>query len=185
VVYRPGYVIGDTKQGRIEKIDGPYYAMTMVKRRLHMVVPNGPNVRFHLAPVDYVADGMYYLFVDEDSAGQAYHLTDPDPLSYNEFFDVICETMGTFKPLLHLPPWMLAPVMRLAIMEKLTGVPYSAFQYASHPITYETAKTLSVLARYGVTCPHFSTYVDKIVAYFLEHLQDPRIRKGDWKAGTT
>ena len=185
VVYRPGYVIGDTKEGRIEKIDGPYYAMTMIKRRLHLCVPNVPGIQIHQAPVDYVAGGMYYLFMDDNAAGQAYHLTDPAPLTYNEFFDVICEAMHTYKPLLHLPPWVMAPLMRLPFMEKITGVPYSAFQYAGHPITYDTTKTRAVLGKYGVTCPHFTTYVDKIVGYYLNHLNDPGIRKGDWKTVTT
>ncbi|MFP4499881.1 MAG: SDR family oxidoreductase [Candidatus Hydrogenedentota bacterium] len=185
VIYRPGYVIGDTKHGRIEKIDGPYYAMTMIKRRLHLVVPKGADTYFHLVPVDYVADAMYYLLMDEHAANQAYHLTDPNPCTYDEFFDLTCAAMGTFKPLLRLNPRILAPIMRRGFIAKITGVPYEAFQYADHPIEYDTTKTEAVMAHYGVHCPHLSEYIDVLVKFFLEHYNDPHIRRGDWQAGAT
>lgn len=183
VVYRPGYVVGDTKTGAIEKVDGPYYAMTMIKRRLHAIVPNAPDILFHIAPVDFVADAMYYLFIDEQAAGQAYHLTDPNPVSYNEFFNLACKAMNRFRPLLRVPPGLLAPMMRLALMERITGIPYEAYQYASHPIAYDTSRTTAVLERHGVRCPHLSEYIGVLAQYFLDHYNDPAIRRKGWQEG--
>ena len=40
-------------------------------------------------------------------------------------------------------------------------------------------------ARYGISCPPVSAYLDVMVDYFVEHSADPRIRKGDWRQTTS
>ncbi len=185
VIYRPGYAVGHSKTGAIEKIDGPYYAFTMIKRRMHLAAPNAPHVKFHAAPVDFVAAGMYHLLEDPDTAHQAYYLTDPDPVSYNDFYKLACEALGTFKPLLWLPPGMIKPLMRLPFTDRITGVPYSAFQYSYHPIEYDTSKARAALEPHGVRCPPLRDYIGVLARYFLEHYRDPALRRGDWLAATT
>lgn len=185
VIYRPGYVVGHSRTGAIEKIDGPYYAFTMIKRRLHLAAPNAPHVKFHAAPVDYVAAAMYHLLEDADTANQAYHLTDPEPVSYNEFYKLACEALGTFKPVLWLPPALIKPVMRIPFTDRITGVPYTAFQYSYHPIAYDTSKARAALERHGVRCPPLRDYIGVLARYFLEHYRDPALRRGDWLAATT
>ncbi len=38
-VYRPSIVVGDSKNGRIDKIDGPYYFFPLLKRA-HRLMPD-------------------------------------------------------------------------------------------------------------------------------------------------
>ena len=182
VIYRPGYVVGNSLTGAIEKIDGPYYAFTMIKRRLHLAAPNAPHVAFHVAPVDYAAAAMYHLLEGAGTAGQAYHLTDPKPVSYNDFYRLACEALGTFKPLLWLPPAWIKPMMRLPLMGRITGVPYTAFQYSYHPIAYDPSKARAALEPHGVRCPPLRDYIGVLARYFLEHYRDPALRRGDWSA---
>lgn len=167
VIFRPGYVVGDTQKGEIDKIDGPYYAMTMIKRKLHIAIPNSPHVKIHLAPVNFVADAMYSLLEDENAVKTAYHLTDPNPLTYNDFFKYACQAMGTFQPLFKIAPKIFKPLMRFKILQKIIGVPYEAFAYVDHPITYDTSNTQKALLPYGVKCPPLTSYLKILTGYFL------------------
>ena len=38
-IYRPGFVVGDTKTGRIDKIDGPYYFFKTIQKMRELLLP--------------------------------------------------------------------------------------------------------------------------------------------------
>ncbi len=185
MVLRPPVVVGDSKTGDIEKIDGPYYLLTMISRRLHYVMPNTGSTKCHIGPVDYVADAFYALLYDESALGKAFLLTDPTPVTYRDFIDLACERMPRMKPLLWLPPALIKPVAKSWIFQKLSGLPFEAFQYADFPVEYSTPRTVAALAKHGVSCPRVPSYIDVMVRYFLEHYGDPNVRRGNWKQGTT
>jgi thioester reductase-like protein len=185
MVLRPPVVVGDSKTGEIEKIDGPYYLLTMVSRRLHYIMPNAMSTKCHIGPVDYVADAFCALLFDASALGQVFLLTDPDPVTYREFIDLACERMGRMKPLLWLPPAWLRPMAKNAAFQKLSGLPFEAFQYADYPVEYATPRTVAALARHGIACPRVPAYIDVMIRYFLEHHGDPNVRRGNWKQGTT
>ena len=185
VIIRPPVVVGDSKTGEIEKIDGPYYAFVMIKRRLHWVIPDSKGTKCHIGPVDYVADAFQALLFDEAAAGRTFLLTDPHPLTYNAFFDLACETWGRFKPLLHVPPAWLAPIARTDLFRRVVGVPYEAYLYSDNPVEYSAPKTVEALARHGIACPPVHSYIDVMIRYFLEHYRDDGIRRGDWRQATS
>ncbi len=185
MVLRPPVVVGHSKTGEIEKIDGPYYLLTMISRRLHYVMPDTQKTKCHIAPVDYVADAFVALLQDESSLGRVFLLTDPDPLTYREFVDLACERMGRMKPLLMLPPAWVKPLARTAAFQKLSGLPFEAFQYADYPVEYVTTRTVAALARHGISCPRVPSYIDVMIRYFREHRGDSNVRRGNWKQGTT
>ena len=185
VILRPTTVVGHSRTGAIEKIDGPYYALGMIARNMHYVVPDTRGNKFQFTPVDFIADAFYYLFEDEESTGKVFHLVDPEPVSYVEFFDLACEAMGKRKPLLKLPAAPMRPLGRLPGFEKLTGVPREAFEHPFLAMDYDTANAAPALAKHGVSCPPVSSYIDVMVEYFVKHTDDPRIRKGDWQRTTS
>jgi len=185
VILRPTTVVGHSRTGAIEKIDGPYYALGMIARNMHYVVPNTRDNKLQFAPVDFVADAFYYLFEDEESIGKVFHLVDPEPVTYLEFFDLACEAMGKRKPLLRLPAASMRPLGRLPGFEKLTGVPREAFEHSFLAADFDMTRAAPVLAKHGVSCPPVSSYIDVMVDYFVKHSDDPRIRKGDWQQTTT
>ena len=63
-MYRPAIVLGDSETGEIDKIDGPYYFFTLIKRMrdyLPGFLPPVPAPGFtmtNVVPVDYVAKAM-------------------------------------------------------------------------------------------------------------------------------
>ncbi|MDH3211681.1 MAG: SDR family oxidoreductase [Myxococcales bacterium] len=185
VIFRPTTVVGHSRTGAIEKIDGPYYALTMIARNMHRVVPNTGDNKFHFGPVDFIADAFYALFEDDDSVGKVFHLVDPEPLTYLEFFELACATLGKSKPWLVLPAPLMRPMGRLPMFEKLTGVPSEAFEHSFYPVEYDRTHVAPALAKHGISCPPVSSYIDVMVEYFVKHSDDPRIRKGDWRQVTT
>ncbi|MCC7200733.1 MAG: SDR family oxidoreductase, partial [Gammaproteobacteria bacterium] len=65
-VYRPGIVIGHSKTGQIDKVDGPYYFFKMIQKLRHALPAWFPLIGFeggyiNLVPVDYVVDAMDHL----------------------------------------------------------------------------------------------------------------------------
>ena len=185
MVLRPPVVVGDSKTGEIDKIDGPYYLLTMISRRLHYCMPDTKQTKCHIGPVDYVADAFLALLHDPSALGQAFLLTDPSPVTYREFMDLACERMGRMKPLLWLPPAWVQPFAKTSIFQKLAGLPFEAFQYADFPVEYVTSRTVAALARHGVSCPRVPSYIDVMIRYFLEHQADSNMRRGNWKQVTT
>jgi thioester reductase-like protein len=185
VIFRPTTVVGHSRTGAIEKIDGPYYALNMIARNMHRVIPNTGDNKFQFGPVDFVADAFYHLFEDEESVGKVFHLVDPAPLSCLEFFELACTTMGKPKPGLVLPAGLMRPMGRLPMFEKLTGVPREAFEHSFYPVDYDTTNVAPALAKHGIACPPVASYIDVMIEYFVNHSHDPRIRKGDWRQVTT
>ena len=65
-IYRPGAVIGHSRTGEIDKIDGPYYSFKMLQRIRNTLpkwmpligIESGLN---NLVPVDYVVNAIDYL----------------------------------------------------------------------------------------------------------------------------
>lgn len=182
VIFRPATVVGHSVTGAIEKIDGPYYALTMIARNMQGVVPNTGDIKFQFAPVDFITDAVYRLFEDEESVGKVFHLVDPAPLSYLEFIDLASEAMGKRKPFLKLPSWMMRRAGSLPMFERLTGVPPEAFEHSFYRIEYDRSQVAPALAKHHVVCPSVTSYLDVMVEYFMQHAADPSIRKGDWKA---
>ena len=61
-VYRPSLVVGNSKTGEMDKIDGPYYFFKAIQKIRHALPEWFPLVslefgRTNIVPVDYVAAG--------------------------------------------------------------------------------------------------------------------------------
>jgi thioester reductase-like protein len=177
-IFRPSYVLGHSRTGEFTKIDGPYFILVMISRNTHVVMPRAPRSKCNAPPVDYVADAFYALLEDEESVGQVYHLSDPNPLTWNEFTDLACERWGKLKPLCALPPGILRPFFHCRPFARLMGVPSEGFDYTAIEVEYDASHTTEALTKHGVVCPHVTDYIDVLVDYFKEHYTDPGVRRG-------
>ncbi len=88
-VYRPAVVVGDSRTGEMDKIDGPYYFFTALKRVRHLLpewVPLiGPELGWtNIVPVDFVAAALDHIAHQPGLDGQAFHLTDPRGIRVGE-----------------------------------------------------------------------------------------------------
>src|ERR1700752_2661664 len=80
-VYRPAVVVGDSRTGEMDKIDGPYYffgllaKLAVLPRFTPMVLPD--TGRTNIVPVDFVVDAIVELMHADGRYGQTFHPTAP------------------------------------------------------------------------------------------------------------
>jgi thioester reductase-like protein len=95
-VYRPGIVVGDSRTGEIDKIDGPYFFFKALQR-LRRVAPSWlPTVgieggEINIVPVDYVAAAIDHIAHKPRLNGRAFHLTDPNPHTAGEVINLFAK----------------------------------------------------------------------------------------------
>src|SRR6201985_2596493 len=92
-VYRPGIVVGDSRTGEIDKIDGPYYFFKTLQR-LRRVLPAWlPTVgieggEINIVPGDYVAAAIDHIAHQPELDARPSHLTDPDRRTAGEVINL-------------------------------------------------------------------------------------------------
>src|SRR5213596_1908382 len=95
-IYRPGFVVGDSKSGYIDKIDGPYYFFKTIQKMRDLVPKWMPTIgieggRINIVPVDFVADALDYLAHKKGLDGKCFHLTDPAPHRVGEVLNIFAK----------------------------------------------------------------------------------------------
>src|SRR4029078_10858366 len=80
-IYRPAVVVGDSRTGEMDKVDGPYYFFGVLAKLARlpgitpMVLPD--TGRTNIVPVDFVAERRVALMHKPDRDWQTFHLTAP------------------------------------------------------------------------------------------------------------
>ncbi len=191
-VYRPGFVVGDSKTGFIDKIDGPYYFFKLIQR-LRKALPQWmPTIgieggRINIVPVDYVADAMDFLAHRKGLDGKCFHLTDPEPNRIGEVLNIFADAAHAPQLTMRLNARMfgfipapllyglgsLAPVKRMvrAVLTDL-GVPRDVFQFINWPTRYDNRETEKALKGSGIAVPELKSYAPKLWDYWERNL-DP------------
>lgn len=179
-IFRPTIIVGDSKTGEMEKIDGPYYAMVMISRKLHLVMQKSPDVPCNIEPVDFVIDAVFAVMNRDDAAGLTVHIADPAPPTYDEFFDMLFERWGTFRPLLKVPPKFMLPMFYIPGFSRLTGIPRTSYMYVMQPLMFGTEIMEKMLEGTGVSCPPVESYIDVMISYFREKFDRSSARWARW-----
>ena len=95
-IYRPGIVVGDSRTGEIDKIDGPYYFFKLIQKMRRAMPSWMPAIgleggRINIVPVDYVVEAMNFLAHKQGLDGRCFHLTDPKPKRIGEVLNLVAE----------------------------------------------------------------------------------------------
>ena len=191
-IYRPGSVVGHSKTGEIDKIDGPYYFFKTLQKMRSMLPPWMPMVgieggRINIVPVDFVADAMDHLAHKKGLDGKCFHLTDPAPHRIGEVLNIFANAGHAPQMTMRINAKMfgfipapilyglgsLAPVKR-AIKVVLTdlGIPRDMFQFVNWPTRYDNREAAKALKGSGIEVPPLETYAPKIWDYWERNL-DP------------
>ncbi|REX88349.1 SDR family oxidoreductase, partial [Mycobacterium tuberculosis] len=102
-IYRPAVVVGDSRTGEMDTIDGPYYLFGVLAKLA--VLPSFtpmllPDIgRTNIVPVDYVADALVALMHADGRDGQTFHLTAPTAIGLRGIYRGIAGAAG-LPPLL-------------------------------------------------------------------------------------
>ena len=104
-IYRPGMVVGHSRSGVIDKIDGPYYLFKPIQklrdclpRWVPLVGIEGGHI--NLVPVDFVAAALVHLAHAPGQDGECFHLTDPQDHR-------VGDVLNLFARAAHAPTMML------------------------------------------------------------------------------
>jgi NAD(P)-dependent dehydrogenase (short-subunit alcohol dehydrogenase family) len=192
-VYRPGAVVGHSKTGEIDKIDGPYYIFGALKKMRELLPPWFPLIGIetglmNVVPVDYVVDAMDYLAHQPGHDNGCFHLTNPDQYTMAELINIFAEAGHTPKLAMRfdrkifsfIPPALssllakLPPIKRLkhALFESL-GVPEDAATvFMDYETRYDSRDTRRALEGSGIEVPRLPSYSAKIWDYWEREL-DP------------
>jgi NAD(P)-dependent dehydrogenase (short-subunit alcohol dehydrogenase family) len=199
-VYRPAIVLGDSETGEIDKIDGPYYFFTLIKRMrdyLPGFLPAVPAPGFtmtNVVPVDYVAKSIDALAHKPGLDNRAFQLVNPEPqrnLDVLELFSKAAKSphlkvvadgrVGDFLPTRAIQVALAKVTTRGPgeIVAKQTlgrlGIPPEVLAHVSLPTTYDNSATVEALAETGVELPPLKSYAATLWDYWEQNL-DPDIK---------
>ncbi|MGD1807086.1 amino acid adenylation domain-containing protein [Dapis sp. BLCC M126] len=94
-IYRLGMITGDTNTG-VSNINDRICRMIQGCIQLGMV-PTLEDEKIGWVPVNEAIQAIVHLSQQEKSLGKAFHLTHPEPGSYNNLFDCICSLDSSVK----------------------------------------------------------------------------------------
>jgi thioester reductase-like protein/NADP-dependent 3-hydroxy acid dehydrogenase YdfG len=187
--YRPGAVVGDSRTGEMDKIDGPYYLFGVLAKlsRLPSFTPImlPDSGRTNVVPVDYVVDAMVWLMHLPDRDGQTFHLTSPEPIGLQGIYRGVAKSAGLPPFRGSLPRAVAMPalkvrgrakVVRNAVATQL-GIPAELLDVADLPTTFNSDATREALHGSGIAVPGFASYAPQLWRYWAEHLDPDRARR--------
>ncbi|MFL5907479.1 MAG: SDR family oxidoreductase [Solirubrobacterales bacterium] len=195
-VYRPGIVVGHSETGEMDKIDGPYYFFKLLQRARNALPQWFPGVgiegrKINVVPVDFVAKAMDHIAHLDGLDGQAFHLTDPNPVTAGQLINVFAKAahapeaaMRIDSRMIEFIPkqvrsglTMLPPVKRITdtVLADL-GIPRSVLVYINYPTDFDSTKTQEALEGTGISVPPIASYAGKLWDYWERNL-DPDLFK--------
>ncbi|HEU4663256.1 MAG TPA: SDR family oxidoreductase [Dokdonella sp.] len=191
-IYRPGIVIGDSRTGVIDKIDGPYYFFRLIKKMRQTLPPWMPTIgleggRINLVPVDWVAAAMDHIAHKSGLDGHTFHLTDPAPRRIGEVLNLFARAGHAPQMTMRLDARMfgfipggvraaigsLPPVRRVVnVLLRDLGIPASVLKFINYPTRFDCRETERALKGTKIRLPKLDDYAWRLWDYWERHL-DP------------
>lgn len=190
-IYRPAVVVGDSRTGEMDKVDGPYYffgilaKLSVLPSVTPMVVPDAG--RTNIVPVDFVVDALVHLMHIAGADGQTFHLTAPKAIGLRTIYRGVAKEAGLPTLRFALPGAAVAPVLkatgRARVLRNMAatqlGMPAEILDVVDLAPTFTADRTTAALAGTGIEVPEFGSYAGKLWRYWAEHLDPDRARRDD------
>ncbi len=190
-IYRPAVVVGDSRTGEMDKVDGPYYffgvlaKLAVLPRVTPMAVPDAG--RTNIVPVDFVADALVHLMHVDGADGRTFHLTAPKAIGLQGIYRGIAKEAGLPPLRVPIPGNVVAPVLkatgRARVLRNMAatqlGMPAEILDVVDLAPTFTADRTAAALAGTGIEVPEFGSYAGKLWRYWAEHLDPDRARRDD------
>lgn len=191
-IYRPGMVVGHSQTGEMDKIDGPYYFFTLLKKLRHMLPEWMPIVgveggRFNLVPVDFVANAMDHIAHKDGLDGKCFHLTDMDHYKVGDVINLFARAghapqmnmridtrmFGFMPPFLRQTLGNLPPVKRITntLLQDM-GIPKQVLKFTDYFTKFDNRETRAALEDSDIRCPKLETYSWRLWDFWERNL-DP------------
>ena len=191
-IYRPGMVVGHSKTGEMDKIDGPYYFFTFLKKLREMLPPWMPTLgieggRINIVPVDFVADAIDHIAHKPKLDGHCFHITDPEPQRVGEVLNTFARAGHAPEMTMRIDARMFAFVpggVRMAVgnlppVKRFVGmllrdfkIPKEVLKFITYPTRFDNRETERALKGSGISVPKLDDYAWRLWDYWERHL-DP------------
>ena len=191
-IYRPAIVVGDSRTGEMDKIDGPYYFFKLIQKMRKMVPSWMPTIgieggRINVVPVDFVVKAVDHIAHLKGEDGKCFHLVDPTPMRVGDLLNTFARaahapemTMRVNAALFSFIPkhirkalMALSPIRRIrhAVMTDL-GLPDDMLRFVNYPTRFDCRETTRALKGTGIVVPPLEDYAWRLWDYWERHL-DP------------
>jgi NAD(P)-dependent dehydrogenase (short-subunit alcohol dehydrogenase family) len=191
-IYRPGIVVGHSKTGEIDKIDGPYYFFKLIQKMRRIMPAWMPTLgieggRINIVPVDFVVAALDHIAHMPRQDGKCFHLTDPKPKRIGEILNLFAEaahapqmTMRVDARIFNYIPAvvkqglsMFPPFKRIQrqVLHDL-GIPANMLSFVNYPTRFDCQETERALKKTDIRVPRLEDYAWRLWDYWERHL-DP------------
>ncbi|RJO72007.1 NAD-dependent epimerase/dehydratase family protein [Nocardia panacis] len=175
-IYRPSIVIGHSRTGEIDRVEGPYYFFRLLRmgaqlpRLLPLLVPRLGET--NMVPVDFVARAMNHLAHLPGSANTTYHLVDPRRHGAVEALNLFADEAGAPRLVEVMPKRTLAMMLRLPgaswVLPRI-GVPLDVLEHSEFGCWFDCRHTTAALADTDIRVPPLAGYAPLIWKYWIEN----------------
>ncbi|GFH01753.1 short chain dehydrogenase [Mycolicibacterium hippocampi] len=190
-IYRPAVVVGDSRTGEIDKVDGPYYFFPVLARLASlpsftpMVLPD--TGRTNIVPVDFAVDAIATLMHLDGRDGQTFHLTAPKTIGLRGIYRGLARAAGLPPLVGSLPRAAATPFLKVTGRAKVVrnmaatqlGIPGEILDVVDLAPTFTCERTTEALQGTGIAVPEFASYAPQLWRHWVEHLDPTRARRDD------
>jgi NAD(P)-dependent dehydrogenase (short-subunit alcohol dehydrogenase family) len=195
-VYRPSVVVGNSKTGEMDKVDGPYYFFKAIQKLRHTLPEWFPLVSLewgwtNVVPVDYVAAAVDHIAHADGLDGQAFHVVDPKGQRSGDVLNLFANAAHAphavmridRKIVANLPKGVLSFAMKLPALKQIRGtfladlgIPEEVIDYIALTCRFDSRDTARALRGSGIELPPLASYSEKLWDYW-ERTLDPDLYK--------
>jgi short-subunit dehydrogenase len=195
-VYRPSVVVGDSRTGEMDKIDGPYYFFKLIQKIRHSLPEWFPLVSLewgwtNIVPVDFVAAAVDHIAHEDGLDGQAFHIVDPKGQRVGEALNTFAQSAHAPRAVMridrrataNLPKGVVSFAMKLPALKQIRrgiladlGIPDEVIEYIALSCRFDARDAQRALRGSGIELPPLESYADKLWDYY-ERTLDPDLYK--------
>lgn len=181
-VTRASIVVGDSKTGEIDELDGPYLLVLLLFTspvEIAVPLPARGTAPLNLVPLDFVARANVALMHADEAAGRTFHLVDPSPLPARRAYELIAQAAGRRMPRGFIPANVTRAILRTPGLERFLKSPRAFLEQLATEVAYQSVGTREVLQPMRVECPSLEQYVDVLVGYVRDRVAQRQRARSD------
>ena len=195
-IYRPSIVVGNSKTGEMDKIDGPYYFFKVLQKIRHALPEWFPLISVewgwtNIVPVDYVAAAMDHIAHKGELENNVFHIVDPKGQRVGEVLNTFAEAGHAPRAVMridrralqNLPKGVIGFALKLPALKQIRrnvladlGIPDEVVEYIALTCRFDARDAQRALRDSTITIPTLPTYADKLWDYWEREL-DPDLYK--------
>ncbi len=178
-VVRPTQIVGDSRTGEVDRFDGPYLLMLLIlnaPQDFPVLLPARGDTPMNLVPINYVVQAAERIGQSPQAIGKTFHIADPRPLTVRHVFQLVAQSGGKRLPGGFIPSRLTKALLSTPGVNLVSKSPKAFVDQITTPVRYDTRNTDDVLAGSNIECPPFESYVDALVAFVRQRVEEKRAR---------